>query len=310
MAMTPQPEYVAQFYRMIRSGGLPNIVYANRVVELLQHSLAPAYNRVWKNLWNDSQVSGMKQVYSFTDYESVYEFHIPVTLDPEGFMHYWRIVVKIVEEVSPELIKHEQPNLEWAWVKPAGVIDSETIFYVAQRTERKGVMVRGFRHKKRGFTYVIVDREPESAVKRVKCAIINCLYKRYTALLRKLNLYHSGEKHLDISLKEWLDENRRGLVKRIMNFSLNIMREKLVPYCLVIRRMAECFLESIRYLYDMLKLVEEEIQCRRLLKTAFKPLFYQIKETVSLFTKPNPMRSVEAPSFVKSLAKVVCVEAG
>jgi hypothetical protein len=303
------PEHVAKFYRMARYREMPNEEYAERAIELLQHSFGPMYRCVWEPLWDDAQIAGMRQPYVWTDYHSIYEVYVPITLDPEGFMHYWRIVVKFIEEISPELVKKEQSYLEWAWTMPSGRVDSETIFYVAQRREPKSALVNGFRHKRNGFTYIFVDREPENAVERIKCAVINCLYKRYLGLLKKLNLYHPGEKYLDISLKEWLDREKRGLIKRTVNFSLN-MRERLTPYCLVVKRMADSFLNGVRWLLDMVKLVEEEIECRRLVEKALQPWLSQIREKVSLFTKPNPMRSVRAPPIILELAKVVCVEAG
>jgi len=280
---------------------MPNGVYTERAIELLQHSFAPMYRRVWQQIWNDGQIAVMRQPYIYTDFQGVYEVYIPVALDPEGFVHYLRVIVKIVEEISEETVRKEQSLLMQRM--PACYVDSETIFYLAQRGN--GERVNGFRFNNNGFAYIIVDSSPEEGVRRIKAFIMNFLYKRFLGLLRKLNLYGKDQKFLDVSIMEFLTDMKA--VKRTLYFSINNYESKLHSFSLVIQRMAQNFIRSVLWLLERSELLTMEIERISFLKTKFKPFIANLRQKIEALIKPNPMRSefVKTPSLILKLAAVL-----
>ena len=284
--------------------------YSDRILEGLQHTFAPMHRRVWSPNWNNSIFAYARQPYYICDWQTrTYEIHIPIGIDGENIMHYWRVCIKIFHELDQETIKQNQPNMEYPWIKPLGITDSETIMYIAQKPSEtlktklrslykaggkkaymKGLL-RGFRHKnKRGyFTFIIIHESPEIALKRIKDKLINFIHKRIKAFLRKLKL------------PTWkIDE----CVKKRNYFSINILIEK---YSLTIRTILKNMTETLLWLMDRQKELLREIGRQNIIKTKIQPLTRELAKILPVFKQRSVFRNPDVPDppLIKVFQKVI-----
>jgi len=281
---------------------MPVGAYVERVLEVLQHTFAPMYERVWRGNWNNGVFACVRRPYYHVSFQDgIYEVYIPVALDGENVMHYWRVAVKVHGELDREAVRREQRGLEIPWVKPVGVVDSETICHIAQkpseelrqRLKKDGrkALLRGFRHvNKPGYlTLVIVDRVPEIAAKRLIANLLNFLDKRIRQLLVKLNL------------QPWMFEE--ALRNRGVN-SLIILLEKFSE---TIRTIAKNMLETFYWLADRLKDLYAEIGRQNMLLTKLRPIIREIRDVLSVCKRPNVFRnsSIPDPPIIRELEWVV-----
>jgi len=229
--------------------------------------------------------------------ERVYEIYVPTTIDAFNHMHYWRIIVKVYQEIDEESLTKNQNSLKNPYARPVGVIDSETICHLAMTTTEehrhklkclwkaggrkawfKGLL-RGFKHqKKRGyFTPIIVHQSPDIAVKRLLSLLYNFLKTRITQLLKRLKLQ-------PWMFNEYLEKRN--------NNSLLMLIER---YSVTLRTITKSFLETFDWLKMKLKDLYAEIGRQNVQKTKIKPLIEEIKSVIHVFKQKNSLRNVDIP---------------
>jgi len=277
---------------------IPFGMWQPRTLEILQSVFTPLYKRVWKKNWNNSAFAYMRRPYYYCDFEEgVYEVYVPITLDGENRMHYWRIIVKVYGEIDKETMQKNQQSLKTPYIRPVGIVDSETICHLAMTNTKehkqklkalwkaggrkawfKGLL-RGFRHEcRRGyFTIIIVNQSPDIAVKRLLALLLNFLYKRIIAFLKKLKL------------QPWMF--LEYLKKRQIS-SLLILIEK---YSLTIRNIMKSLLETFNWLKAKLKDLYAEIGRQNVQKTKIKPLLREIRQVIAVFKQKNSLRNRDVP---------------
>jgi len=175
----------------IKSSNQPSFAfgqYVDEVLELAADVFGPAYRYVFAPYWNTSYEARIRQHYANVFWnECVYEVYLPVAAHMEMNMRYYRIVIKVVPEISQTQAKELAVELSKPIVKPNGIVDSETIFIVAPR--RKG-WTHGFKHLplKGHQTCILINKNPYEIFKLLKRLIWRFLESRLNALLRKFNL--------------------------------------------------------------------------------------------------------------------------
>jgi len=287
-------------------------LFNERVVELFQHVFTPIYKRVWEQNWNNAVFAYARRPYYYVSFQDgVYEIYVPIGPDGENIMHYWRIALKVHDELDQEILAREQKWVLWPWTSPMGKVDSETIIHIARTITKemkvklknlfktggrkayfKGLL-RGFKHEnKRGyFTYVVVNESPEIAVKRTLTLLMNFLKKRLDGFVKKLKLQPYMFKGVNNSLL------------------INILLEN---YSLVIRTIAKNFIETLNWLKEKLKDLYAEIGRQNVEKTKIKPLIKEIRNILSLFIQPNVFRNpaIPDPPIIQKLLVVFKSEKG
>jgi len=289
---------------------IPFSAWQTRTLEILQTVFSPMYKNVWEQNWNNNMFATMTKPYYHCNFEEgVYEIYVPTTIDAFGHMHYWRIIVKVYQEIDGEQIEKNQKELKIPYIKPVGIIDSETICHLAMTTTPehrhklkclwkaggrkawfKGLL-RGFRHSnKRGyFTPIVVHQSPDIAVKRLLSLLYNFLKKRIVALLKKLKL------------QEWMFNEY--LEKRQHNSLLMLLEH----YSVTMRTITKSFLETFDWVRMKLKDLYAEIGRQNVQKTKIKPLIKEIREVVSVFRRQNTLKNIDIPDppLIKQLITVL-----
>ena len=296
-----------QFYKTLKNEKPNNPAYRQtvpygmwqtRTMEILQNIFAPLHRNVFEQNWNTSMFATVTNPYYYCDFENgVYEVYLPTTIDAENHMHYWRIIVKLYDEIDKESMLRNQQAMLTPYIRPAGIIDSETICHLAKDTTGehkhklrclwnqggrrawfKGLL-RGFKHQnKRGyFTPIVVHQSPDIAAKRLLALLHNFLKTRILAMLRKLKL------------QDWMFQEY--LIKR--NFSsLLYLLEK---YSVTLRTIVKNFLETFDWLTCKLKDLYAEIGRQNVQQTKIKPLIHEIKQIIDVFRKQNSLRNMDSP---------------
>ena len=291
---------------------VPYGMWQTRVLEILQTVFSPMYKNVWEQNWNTSMFANMRRPYIYCDFEDgVYEVYIPTVIDADNKLHYWRIIVKAYDEIDQETVDRNQKSLQTPFVRPMGIIDSETICHLASSTTPelqhklkclwtaggrrawfKGLL-RGFKHDRRKgyFTPIVVHESPDIAVKRLLSLIYNFLKKRIVALLKKLKL------------QTWMFEEY--LTKR-QTSSLLMLVEK---YSVTMHTIVKSFLDSFDWLKVKLKDLYAEIGRQTVQKSKIKPLINEIRQVVAVFRQNNSLKNVDVPDppIIKQLVVVLKV---
>jgi hypothetical protein len=274
--------------------------FKERVLEMLQRIFAPLYRRVHEKFWNNGTFAYVRRPYYFCNFQDgVYEIYIPTMLDGENRMGYYRIAVKVVEELDEDSIRREQPYMMWAWTTPMGKVESELIVYIARRTNekqrRKGI-IKGFKHSAKPgyFTAIFVNKNPEITVKRLEDFVSNFIEKRIRSFLEKLKL------------PQWMFEEH---LRRGHKSSLLILIEK---YSLTIRNNLHSMLETLLWIRDKARLLEGEIKRQEAITSKLKPLMDEVKNTLKVFTFDNPFKNpnVRDPQIIERLLEVFPIEKG
>ena len=275
-------------------------LYGDRVIEILQHVFAPMYKKVWEPNWNNSIFGEMKRPYYFYSFmDGVYEVYVPIGPDGEAFMHYWRIVVKVFEEIDHATIRKEQRMMEIPWITPVGVIDSETIIYVAQRpTEElksqirkngRKAYLRGFRHiRKRGyFTAIFINEAPEIVMNRLLRFLKNFLEKRINGLLDKLKL------------PSWMfkEDLKKGNIESLLNNRL------IESYSITIRTILKNMIETLYWFRDKIKWLYTEIGKQSVLKRQIEEVIPKIKRDLMFIFRGTPPPNI--PPLIIKLKQVI-----
>lgn len=155
---------------------------------MVADDFSPAYRYVFNRYWNNAFEQRLKCNYVSVDWEEcVFEIYLPVMAHSEMNMRFYRVVVKVVPEVSQEKAKELAVDLMKPMQKPAGIIESESIFIISPK--QKG-WIHGFRHVKLPghLTSVIVDRNPLKAFRKMKELIMKFLESKLKGIFRKFNI--------------------------------------------------------------------------------------------------------------------------
>ncbi len=292
---------LAKLYQVERSKQLPHIpfeLWQQRALEIIQTVFSPMYRHVWESCWNNSEFAYARRSYYYCDFvDGTYEIYMPIALDGENIMHYWRIVIKVYKEIDREKMEKNQSALKTPYIRPVGVVDSETICHLAMTTTNelkqklaslwkaggrrawfKGLL-KGFRHEqKRGyFTMIVVQNSPDIAVKRLLSLLLKFLYKRITGFLKKLKL------------QPWMFMEH--LQKRHANTLLTLIER----YSSTIRNIMTSLLGTFDWLRMKLKDLYAEIGRQNIQKTKIKPLIHEIREIIAVFHQRNPLRNRDVP---------------
>lgn len=198
--------------------------FNDRVIGLSATSFSPMYRRVFEKYWRNAMFHKMPRAYNYSNYEEgIFEFYLPTFDRLEEGVNYQRIVIKTLPGLDPEIMEEEAKKLRRQRFVchgrgPNGRIDSESIFLVAprlspeglakwqedKRRERVGLKpkkewVCRAKHPHPGTMIMpIINRLPESCVKRMLVLLANFLQKRLNALLKTFNLSpstHFGKQH-------------------------------------------------------------------------------------------------------------------
>jgi hypothetical protein len=277
---------------------VPFGVWRTRTLEILQTVFTPMYRRVFESNWNNSMYATMVKPYYYCDFEQgIYEVYIPTTIDAFNRMHYWRIAVKVYDKIDKDLVEANQHNLETPYVRPLGVIDSETVCHLA-RTQTNSYrnalrelykqggrkawfkgLLRGFKHKqKKGyFSPIIVHESPDIAVKRLLSLIYNFMKTRFKAFLKKLKL------------QPWMYEEM--LEKRNLKSLLILVKDFSLTICTITKSLYGSF-DWIRM---KLKDLYAEIGRQTVQKSKIRPLIEEIRQIVDVFRQQNSLRNVDVP---------------
>jgi len=167
-------------------------LYQETVINYLCETFLPIYREVSRQLYNNSMIATVRRSYHFYDQElGIYEHYIPTHLNGENIMQYCRIIVKVVPSLDPAKALELSRELRTPYTSPMGIKDSELIFLVAQKAVKDpyGKLPKGFKHGgyRNYMTYVICDRWPERAIKRIITLVLNHFKKRLDGLADDLN---------------------------------------------------------------------------------------------------------------------------
>jgi len=227
-----------------------------------------------KPLWNNSIYGYVKRSHHFYDQDlGVFEFYVPTAANGEGFMQYCRIIVKVVPELDPATLKEESRKLRTPYVTPAGIIDSEMIFVVAQKAKRDehGNLPRGFRHgfRQPRMTYAIVREFPERVLVGILSLIRRFFMKRYRRFVESLNL------------PAWMSEKMLRDIKKGKKFGLiyNLSQR----FSLTIMTILENFLGLCSYVSRKLKKIYRVIGEQAVLSESIEKL-NRLKEVLKEHT--------------------------
>lgn len=165
-------------------------LFNERVLSLCNHAFSVMYRRVFKQYWHTGMDARMVRNYCYTSWkDGEYEFYIPTRASLSNHMQYYRVIVKVLPELDGQTARDHVADMLRQRVKPAGIVDSELIVFVAPRCKTRGFW-RGFKHvKKKGYLCAIVIRkEPERVMKTILELIANFIRKRLHALLEALKM--------------------------------------------------------------------------------------------------------------------------
>lgn len=306
---------LAKLYQVEQSKELPPVpfeLWQQRALEIIQTVFSPMYRHVWEPCWNNSTFAYARRSYYYCDFvDGAYEIYVPIALDGENIMHYWRIVIKVYKEIDREKMEKNQSALKTPYIRPVGIVDSESVCHLAMTTTNelkqklaslwkaggrkawfKGLL-KGFRHepKKGYFTIIIVQDSPDIAVKRLLSLLLKFLYKRITGFLKKLKL------------QPWMFMEH--LHKR-HNKTLITLIER---YSSTIRNIMTSLLDTFDWLRMKLKDLYAEIGRQNVQKTKIKPLIHEIRQVIAVFKQKNSLRNrnVPDPPIIKRLAAAICL---
>lgn len=170
--------------------------YSDRVLELLNHVFSTAYQRVERRYWNNTDFARVKKNYCVTDWEhGIYEVYLPTFFSAEKNMNYYRIAIKTIPELDPQVLESREIELSLQNIKPAGQVDSQ-LLVVAAPYRKRGFIGFLFGRRRPGpygsneykFLAPVITPIPEEAVKRILKIVSNFIRKRIRAMLNSFHL--------------------------------------------------------------------------------------------------------------------------
>ena len=261
-------------------------VYSKRIFEQLNHHFITMKSKIFDSIYNNKDVACIPRIYHYTDWESVWEYFIPVGLNYENRIRWHRIFVKIENEMSQEKVENARKNIVGKpWQSP-GIIDGETIFIVSRQGFAKGGIKQG-----NSVIYVVVDKDPFRVVMRITAMVTNAIWKRFLGFLRsiKMNWQFFVPKVQDfVNINELL-KYISLIYKKIYNIRENILR-----YSLNVRKTFETFFNCFRKFIDNLKSLKETIHYRNMIKKMIEELKKMENLEPSDYEIPGPKEILKA----------------
>lgn len=176
-------------------------LFSDRVIELCNHSFSDMYRRIFKGYWDNAIFARMRKPYFKSDFsEGYYEIYIPTFEDPEGLnMRYYRIAIQVLPELDNDIMRREELKLRKTKVcdgnGPAGSVDSELLVLIAPHRSAKGIEENQFLRSHRTYpqvkgylTAAIIQKIPETVVKRLLKIIANFIWRRMRAFVKSWRL--------------------------------------------------------------------------------------------------------------------------
>ncbi|MEM4977194.1 MAG: hypothetical protein QXT64_07720 [Desulfurococcaceae archaeon] len=262
--------------------------YATRVLELFGYVFEPMYGEIFRRYWHDNrECAYMPKAYVRTEWKSNrFETYIPVITDA-GTMKYYRIAVKVVEEVDNKSKKQYWNELKKPLLTPNGQVSEETLVIVSQK--RHGEEFVSPDGKNRSFKTVFISRVPEIAVKRVLCVLAKFLESRIKGMLDKLHIEVWQIANTAVTSFTYL---YRSLHSIIYN-TVTIIERLSSP----IKRFICCISKSYDWLLKKVRELNSEIGRQDMIKSkiVFKTV-KQLRGLVEAFKQiPEPVKSQSVP---------------
>lgn len=269
------------------SMGFPE--YATRVLELFGYVFNPMYGEVFRQYWYDNrECAYMPKPYVRTEWKSNrFETYIPVITDA-GTMRYYRIAVKVVENVDNKTKKQYWDELKKPLITPNGAVSEETLVIVSQKRRGKEFVSPDGRSS-RSFKTVFISRVPEIAVKRVLCVIAKFLESRIKGMLSKLHIEIWQIANTSVASFTYL---YRSLHSIIYN-TVTIIERLSSP----IKRFIGCMSKSYDWLAQKIREIASEIGRQDMIKS--KIIFKTVKQLQRLVKDlkrvPEPLKNQRVP---------------
>lgn len=244
--------------------------FSHKILGHAQDTFAVIHERFLKPIWGDNRVTAkLKHNQSTVIWEDdVYEVYIPTFDSPNYNLKYYRIIIKILPEISNKTKREEAIKLTKRIRQPLGEVESELICLVAYKQDKPGI-VKGFKHstQKGYFTGVFVSsqRSPDLIWKRILDHVHNFIMKKLDGLMRALGF--------ETWVWKWL------LKKRDNCFNMSSILKR---FSLSIRQSVFTFVKLIQHLCDREKQVLEDIGVQNV---AFSKTTREIKEDIAVLQK-------------------------
>jgi hypothetical protein len=255
-------------------------LYAKRIFEQLNHYFIPMKSKIFDSIYNNKDVAYIPRIYHYTDWESVWEYYIPVGLNYENRIRWHRIFVKIENEMNQSKVENARKELvNKPWQIP-GIVDGETIFIVSRQGFAKGGI-----KSNNSVVYVIVDKDPFRVAMRIIAMVTNVIWKRFLGFLRSIKMPYEFfvPKIQDfVNIKE-LKEYISLIYNKIKN-----IRERISYYSSNIIKTFESFKNAFKKFIDNLESLKETIEYRLSLKYFVDNLKRKEFKEISDYEVPKP----------------------
>ncbi len=261
--------------------------YSEDVVGCMATTLSPMYVHVFRKHWNTQFQARVKRNYYQSDFdEGLVECYVPTFASLETNMKYHRIVVKVLPQISKEIMETEGTRLDRTRdFTPAGTIDSTTVFLVSPRLTKRG-FIRSRKLPANTYLCPVVSPNPRTAVDR----IIRILAKFYEKRLRAL----MGSFNLD-SLMEW-----RGSITNTLLYIVKNVIEKISSDLAI---GAECMVHSIRWLEMKLR----ELRDQNELEHAVLKVVLRVRESIPMVRRLRRVNGYDFEGCSQLLRSLECI---
>jgi len=255
-------------------------VYSKRIFEQLNHYFIPMKSKIFDSIYNNKDVAYIPRIYHYTDWESVWEYFIPVGLNYENRIRWHRIFVKVENEMNQSKVEKARKDLvNKPWQSP-GIVDGETIFIVSRQGFAKGGI-----KSNNSVVYVIVDKDPFKVAMRITAMVTNVIWKRFLGFLRSIKMPYEFfvPKIQDfVNIKE-LKEYISLIYNKIKN-----IRERISYYSSNIIKTFESFKNAFKKFIYNLESLKETIEYRLSLKYFVENLKRKEFKEISDYEIPKP----------------------
>jgi hypothetical protein len=261
-------------------------VYSKRIFEQLNYYLIPMKARIFDHIYNNNDAHGIPRIYHYTDFESVWEYYIPVGLNYENRIRYHRIFVKVVDKMNQDQVENARNEIVGKpWQSP-GIIDGETIFLASRQGFAKGGI-----KSNNSVIYVIVDKDPFKVAMRILAFITNAIWKRFLAFLRSIKM---NWQFFIPKVQDFININELCKYISLIYNKIYSIREKVRFYSQNIRKTFDSFENCFKKFIDNLKQLKDTIEYRLSLKAFIENLKNKQSQEISDYEIPGPKEILKA----------------
>lgn len=250
-------------------------LFAESILDQCNQAFSLMYYHVFKQYWHTSMDARMPRGYFVTNRSmGIYEVYFPTRASLGSNMQYYRIVIKVVPELSHEQVKAESKTLTIRQCQPNGIVDSELVCLIAPKRSEKArkerQFLRGYRHvKKLGYlTAIIINPVPEICMKRLLMLIATFLKRRIKKLVEKLGY------------EPWQYDYKKG-----SSFYYSYLSNVIENYSYSIAQTLRCFSHSYSWIRKQLKRTMHEIGRQTLVRVKLNQLF-EVKRLYHVLNMP------------------------